>query len=75
MTVVPVPSFRQVSVRRVALRLSHRVSMPLTSEDERQLAREADLERGYDLPRNERSKRAYDLAEGAPVVHRAVRVR
>lgn len=51
--------------------LSH--SAPLTSEDERMLAEQANLERGYNLPRWERSKRAHELAEGAPLVRYAVR--
>jgi hypothetical protein len=48
-------------------RLRHHA--PLTTEDEAALAQDYAAERGFDLPRKERSKRRHELGEGAPAIH------
>lgn len=50
-------------------------SQDLGVEDERALARRAEEARGHHLTLKERSKRAYELSENAPLVRYAVRPR
>jgi hypothetical protein len=50
-----------------------RLHTPTEAERDRLAAEEFDRSRGYHLTRAERSKRAYELAEGAPVIHHGAR--
>jgi hypothetical protein len=51
-----------------------RPSVEITPEDERAAAEEFDRRRGHNLSLQERSKLAYELAEGSPVLDRRRRV-
>jgi hypothetical protein len=51
-----------------------RPAVAITAEDERKHAKAFDRSRGYELTRQERSKLAYELAEGAPVLARRRRL-